>query len=144
MNECIICGSAISLKSRTNKCKKCRKKERKEERQKSGLCPKCGKNEAKLGSNCEGCIINARQNYFLRKIKAMLHYGNKCFCCGETRIAFLCIDHVNGGGNEHRREIGRRIYEWLIRNKYPPGFRVSCSNCNSGASLNGGKCPHGS
>lgn len=96
------------------------------------------------GKHCLPCVERAARNFFLRRIKAMLHYGNKCFCCDEDRIAFLTIDHTNGGGNKHRELIGSRIYEWLIQNNYPDGFRVACSNCNSGASINKGSCPHGS
>lgn len=68
-------------------------------------------------------------------------YGSICSCCGESELVFLCIDHVNGGGNEHRREIGHgSLYWWLRRNGWPTGFRVLCHNCNF-AEVNGG-CPH--
>ena len=33
-------------------------------------------------------------------------YGKKCRCCGVIEIEFLTIDHINGGGNKHRKEIG--------------------------------------
>lgn len=68
-------------------------------------------------------------------------YGRKCACCGEKEQAFLCIDHVNGGGNAHRREIGRGgLYPWLVKNKFPKGFQTLCHNCNF-AKAHGG-CPH--
>lgn len=74
---------------------------------------------------------------------ALQAYGGVCECCGETEIGFLCIDHINGGGNQHRREIGtQNIYPWLRRNHYPPGFRVLCHSCNLGRAFNGGVCPH--
>lgn len=71
--------------------------------------------------------------------------GAACSCCGEDTIAFLTIDHKNGGGNKHRREIGQdsaALYRWLHRNGYPVGFRVMCWNCNWGVHVNGGRCPH--
>ena len=70
--------------------------------------------------------------------------GYACACCGETEPKFLCIDHVNGGGNLHRKEKGVRsgIYHWLRRMHFPPGFRVLCQNCNWGRDQNGGVCPH--
>ncbi len=33
-------------------------------------------------------------------------YGGRCECCGEEEIGFLTIDHIDGKGAEHRREIG--------------------------------------
>lgn len=84
-----------------------------------------------------------------RKLKtdALLHYSNgalNCACCGEDRIEFLSIDHVNGGGTAHRKELsqkGTRFYLWLRRNNFPPGFRVLCYNCNI-AIGHLGYCPH--
>lgn len=69
--------------------------------------------------------------------------GYVCACCGETELAFLCIDHINNDGAEHRRKIKRRvIYRWLVANGFPPGYQVLCANCNQGKQLNGGVCPH--
>ena len=62
------------------------------------------------------------------------HYGNKCVCCGESHIEFLCIDHINGGGIQHRKYInthgGTEFYAWLKQNNFPLGFRTLCHNCN--------------
>jgi hypothetical protein len=70
------------------------------------------------------------------------HYGNKCACCGDTHEEFLCIDHIDGKGAEHRREIGRQsIYRWLIKNNFPDGFRLLCWNCNASLAYYG-YCPH--
>ncbi len=77
------------------------------------------------------------------------HYGKKCACCGETEIKFLTIDHVNGGGNKHRKEIqsgrtngGTQTYAWLINNNFPSDFQTLCMNCNWGRAHNNGVCPH--
>lgn len=68
----------------------------------------------------------------------LAHYGTVCACCGTTKD--LGIDHVNGGGDEHRRELGRNggagFYRWLIDQGYPAGFQVLCGRCN--ASKSGG------
>jgi hypothetical protein len=64
---------------------------------------------------------------------ALRAYGGdppKCACCGEAHEEFLQIDHPNGDGAEHRRQIRVPIYSWLKQNGYPPGFRVLCANCN--------------
>lgn len=71
--------------------------------------------------------------------------GYICVCCGEKEKVFLTIDHINGGGIEHRRNISggaKGIYRWLRKNNYPKGFRVLCYNCNCGRSRNNGICPH--
>jgi hypothetical protein len=75
-----------------------------------------------------------------RQIKQLVltHYGNgKCACvrCGFDDIRALSIDHINGGGTKHRKEInlgtggGLNMYNWLINNNYPEGFRTLCLNC---------------
>ena len=49
------------------------------------------------------------------------YYGKSCVCCGESGSVFLTIDHINGGGNQHRREIGGNstaIYRWLVKNNF--------------------------
>ncbi|MGW1617278.1 hypothetical protein ACWCQZ_49875 [Streptomyces sp. NPDC002285] len=66
-----------------------------------------------------------------------------CVCCGVIGSAFLAIDHINGGGRQHRLETGGGgFYTWLRRNGYPEGFRILCHNCNFGRQINGGTCPH--
>lgn len=75
--------------------------------------------------------------------------GNiECICCGENIIGFLTIDHINGGGNKHRRDLGMKnvagvnFYSWLKRNDFPTGYQVMCFNCNCGRSRVRGECPH--
>jgi hypothetical protein len=82
------------------------------------------------------------------KIEVFTHYSNgtpKCACCGETEIRFLTIDHINGGGNKQRKQLGLSgsgIYKWLIRNGFPEGYQVLCYSCNLGRAHNKGVCPH--
>lgn len=69
-------------------------------------------------------------------------YGmNCCACCGEYEMDFLAIDHINGGGNKHRKTFKGSLVAWLKRNGYPKGFQVLCHNCNMAKSLYG-RCPH--
>src|SRR5262245_39086392 len=88
----------------------------------------------------------AAQRLCGRKLKdaAYAAYGGYvCRCCGEDREPFLSLDHVNNDGARHRRSVDRRkIYKWLKREGYPPGFQVLCMNCNFGKARNGGVCPH--
>jgi hypothetical protein len=73
-------------------------------------------------------------------------YGGKCQCCSESTREFLAIDHINGGGNAHRRSLhpkasAQTLYCWLRKNNYPKGFQILCHNCNSAKAYYGG-CPH--
>lgn len=87
-----------------------------------------------------------------RRIKqeVIAHYGGHCSCppCGETRVEFLTLHHINGDGKAHRDEIaggegGFRFYLMLQRCDYPPGLEVRCWNCNCGAEqTKEGICPH--
>ena len=79
------------------------------------------------------------------RVEALTHYGGKCACCGESKLEFLCLDHINGGGNEDRRQhgLGTSFYRWLRTNGYPDGFRVLCYNCNMALGMYG-SCPHAS
>ena len=64
------------------------------------------------------------------KKKVFEHYGIKCADCGIEDMDVLSIDHINGGGREHRKKIGRKINIWLCRNNFPEGFQTLCFNCN--------------
>ena len=60
------------------------------------------------------------------RMTALENYGGKdfkCKCCGQKKIEFLCIDHINNNGAEHRKSIKRApIYSWLKQNNYPKGL----------------------
>ena len=69
------------------------------------------------------------------KLEVLTHYGNgKCACvmCGESRLACLSIDHIDGGGKSHKRALGRYgspFYRWLIKQGFPDGYQTLCMNC---------------
>jgi hypothetical protein len=88
---------------------------------------------------------NAVSRNWHQRLKASVleHYGIACACCGESTYEFLCIDHINGGGNRQRKQFGcnRSFYSWLKRTGYPEGFRTLCHNCNQSLGYNG-YCPH--
>ena len=58
-----------------------------------------------------------------------------CAKCSEADLSKLSIDHINGGGNEHRARLGiptgYAFYAWLRRNDYPEGYQVLCISHNS-------------
>lgn len=86
--------------------------------------------------------VNARHKS--HKETVLSYYGQKCECCGETEPKFLTVDHIVPiGGREKRAAAGHvSIYSWLVKNGFPEGFRLLCSNCNFGRARNGGICPH--
>jgi len=81
-----------------------------------------------------------------KRLAVLLHYSHgklECNCCGERHIQFLALDHIGGGGNKHRKEVGYgdQFFRWLIRNGFPDGYQVLCHNCNLSIALYG-VCPH--
>jgi hypothetical protein len=68
------------------------------------------------------------------RANALVVYGGKCACCDERDEPRLTMDHVNGDGATHRKELaGRNLMVWLHVNNFPSGFQVLCMNCNFSA-----------
>ena len=88
---------------------------------------------------------NRRSRVYFRVLReeAINTYGKICQCCGESNYEFLCIDHIHGSGNKHRKVVGHggRFYKWLRDRVWPTGYRVLCHNCNMSLGLYG-YCPH--
>lgn len=63
------------------------------------------------------------------------HYSKSknpvCKKCGFKDIRALSIDHINGKGAEHRRQVGKgnNMHRWLIKNNFPKGYQILCMNC---------------
>jgi len=73
------------------------------------------------------------------KYDILNHYSEgepKCVFCGIDDVDVLCLDHINGGGEAHRRSLpnreglGLHLYWWIKKNNFPGGFQVLCLNCN--------------
>jgi hypothetical protein len=94
--------------------------------------------------------LSAGKRYRVKvRLEALRAYSKAdpiCVCCGETTLEFLALDHIDGGGNAHRKSIRPTgivsMYEWARRNGYPPLFQVLCHNCNLAKGFYG-RCPHG-
>jgi len=154
---------------KSGKCKTCdyaRKKNKKHRDvwRSQGLCTLCGKRKPDEGFvTCSKC---RKENYARHceykknnkkatnewskkrrrkeRLDVLTHYSQgapRCACCGERTVQFLCIDHINGGGNSHRKQGIGSIYPWLLVHDFPEGFQVLCHNCNSAKSYYG-ICPH--
>jgi len=72
------------------------------------------------------------------RMRVLKHYSPdlKCIGCGFSDVRALTIDHIDGGGCAHRREIkvnhnAREFYRWIIKNNFPDGFQILCCNCQS-------------
>ena len=75
--------------------------------------------------------------------RVLAGYGAVCVCCGETKVQFLSLDHVNGGGKQHLKLHGSSAhYSDALRRGFPPDYRVLCHNCNFSIG-HYGFCPHG-
>jgi len=102
------------------------------------LCGNCNWKEFLLRNYDNTTITYSKEYGFRKKISAFQIYSDyriKCAVCGEDDIDVLTIDHIDGGGNKHKKKLkqegieGRVFYEWLEKNLYPFGYRVLCRNC---------------
>lgn len=122
-------------------------REYKRRRYDEGLCRSCERPRGR-GALCDTHAERARAQVREKAARywdlVITHYGG-CVCCGEETKEFLTIDHVNGNGQEHRKEIGgggATLARWLVENDFPEDLRLLCFNCNLGRERNGGVCPH--
>lgn len=91
-----------------------------------------GSAQVRSGARLRGLVLEA--------------YGGQCVCCGLGDRDVLDVDHVGGGGREHRRVEGlgssAMLYRWLRDRGFPSeGFRLLCRNCNRAVFVEGW-CPH--
>jgi hypothetical protein len=79
------------------------------------------------------------------RLETIAAYGNICECCGEHRHELLTIDHIDGTGNIHRKQGGKKgiyFYAWLRKEGWPKdNYRLLCYNCNCCRGARG-FCPH--
>jgi len=82
-----------------------------------------------------GCNNCRRDMRFKRRLAVIEKYGGCCANCKEKYPRFINIDHINGDGRQHWKEIGGggNISQWLLRNPVDhERFRLLCWNCNLG------------
>lgn len=106
----------------------------------NGLCAYIGCTETPANENgayCQTHLDYLTDRRLLNKMEALNAYGGSACVWPECLITDpeqLTFDHTEGGGNKHRKEIGRAggsgFIQWLKANAYPPGFRVLCHNHN--------------
>jgi hypothetical protein len=132
-----LCGSIP--KEGETRCQGCRDrvKARVRQRKSNGKCTKCGRPAAKGITRCPKCQEVNRVETTIRdrnnRDKVIGHYGGCCVKCGEICQRFLTVDHINGGGTQHRKNLkkyGTSFYRWLINQGFPEWFQLLCYNCN--------------
>lgn len=82
--------------------------------------------------------VDDQQARFREKVRQEVYgyYSQGTFSCARCGIKdrdVLCIDHINNGGKQHVKVIGRfgtNFYRWLRQQGFPPGYQVLCWNCN--------------
>lgn len=73
---------------------------------------------------------------FRLKIAAFCIYSHgemSCAICGDNEFPHLSLDHIDGGGTQHRNKDPRAncdLYRLVKTEGYPSGYRVLCHNCN--------------
>lgn len=95
--------------------------------------------------------LYARRASDKMRLEVFTHYcGGRPHCqcpgCRVKEIAFLTMQHLNGGGCRQRKRLGWRVYgpnlyRWLKDHGYPKGYAVFCANCNMADARREG-CPH--
>jgi hypothetical protein len=95
-------------------------------------------NQDAYARNAENRRQQARDKRAADRLLVLTHYSDGfsyCACCKIAYFQFLTLDHIDGSGRAHRRQLGNNTsshstISWIIKNNFPPGFRVLCFNCN--------------
>jgi superfamily II DNA/RNA helicase len=120
--------------------------------------------EAKMIRDKPENLASAKNERDTRRLIILKHYSKSisnsnipcCNCCGENSHAdFLAIDHIRGSKQmdlepelkklKYSSKLkGMNLHRWIIRNNFPDGFQILCSNCNfaKGMKKNNNQCPH--
>lgn len=145
--KCTECGRKFTYKKKSNydKCNNCRNILKL-------ICPNCSKEFIASGRNRKYCShecyvdnrnkINVARDRENKNI-VIMHYGNNnpsCNCCGNPDATLLELDHINGGGHRHRKELNGDYWGWIIKNEFPNIYQLLCKNCN-GAKRDKEYCP---
>lgn len=107
-----------------------------------GYCPHSGRPVESENEPAHSVYEPTRYGKQLRrkyKLDTIASYGGKCQVCGESNWELLCIDHINGGGKQHRTKLrcrGAAFYRWLKMQGYPKShYQLLCYNCNGAKGL---------
>ncbi len=129
-------------------CKECQREESKRYRESNRKRLSASRHaryeRLKAGGGLLKLNKDTRESARKLRLELIQAYGRRCACCGESAVEFLALDHINGGGNAHRKQMktSTQIYRDLKRQGFPKdGFRLLCHNCNMATGFYG-YCPH--
>ena len=114
--------------------------------------------------NTPESLANAKNDRNTNRLKILKYYSKRlsnsnipcCNCCGENfHVDFLALDHIAGKRQmdlepelkklKYSSKLkGMNLHRWIIRNNFPDGFQILCTNCNfaKGMKNNNNICPH--
>jgi hypothetical protein len=83
---------------------------------------------------CAYCAARRAVEARRRRIQIAIEaYGHQCTVCGETDRDVLTFDHVADDGAAHRRALGSRspdrLVKWARDNNWPDTLQLLCANC---------------
>jgi len=138
--RCSYCGEETGTKE--YKCKKCARVKSREAYRSNPEKFRERKREFKKNNPEKQREYDTRAR---RKLKSDVigAYGGVCTCCGEKEMDFLCIDHVDNNGSQHRKLLGtgNTFYFRLRKDGYPNTnefrLQVLCYNCNNSKKIRG-------
>lgn len=106
------------------------------QRRNQHICTNCVKldNNQRYQNRKKKYLLSYKLNRLVIKNKVFSHYGGQCQICKEKDVNKLSLDHVNGNGRQHRKQIlkvdsGSQFYKWVWNHK-PNNIRLLCFNCN--------------
>ena len=64
------------------------------------------------------------------RLDAIKMLGGACAQCGYDDWRVLEIDHIEGGGREHRKRVDHKMQYRNIRDGNTEGYQLLCANCH--------------
>lgn len=65
------------------------------------------------------------------RIRILQMYGGKCSTCGEPDGTVLQLDHIHGGGTQHRREVhSPGVIRDALLAENSSKYQLLCANCH--------------
>jgi len=144
MKFCNQCGLLLTdsntYSSHKSRCKDCVRKNAKISKESHKDYYKKYQKEYSKNKRSEFRKYSIKYKKGLRN-KFLEMYGNKCACCGETKVEFLTIEHKLGQRGSRHKEGGPEAYAKALKDYRPDLYEILCYNCNC-AKGRYGYCPH--
>jgi 5-methylcytosine-specific restriction endonuclease McrA len=86
---------------------------------------------SKAGLDRPNSTEASKRSQHMKKVRAFMLLGGKCYNCGDNRMQALEFDHLNGNGSKERQEIGRGATMTQEVLKRPFDFQILCGSCHN-------------